>query len=525
MKGELFEYNGEMLTHAEIARRTGIHRATLADWYNRTKDMNLAVEGALKSLAQRNISYHGEVLSLKAIADKEGLKFETLKRFYDENNDIDEAVRLAIEAKLKRTGSILYQGKLNSFSAIAKMEDIDYKSLASHYNKTKDIDEAIRLTKEAKIRQNGDIPYNGTVMTISGIANLEGIKHETLKEYYELYNNIDKAVLITKLAQARRREALLRGKKATYEELARQFDMSVIELSEKIDSGSSVEEISKKKKRGVKKEEQIRVDEDSLYRYCLNHSYNYWVILSIIKDFNKTPEDAIKAYVSNGQKMPIKWIYEKYQLLFKHLMLSFGLDSNRIVKIMKDNDCSIKEAIQRLVFISNNQGLKQVEIDWLEELYSFIKDLSPSDYAKAKETFYITEREEKIIQEKHEIIKKIDRQLLLFEFARVLEEWTVSDLLEMMELYEVTYEEKQTIVLDLYAPFKNEVIDPTEDYAKRRAFIRNIILDEGISNDDIMNRNNLSIEEKKEIFKKRQMLVKINVSDLVEGLSGKKHEG
>ena len=52
----------------------------------------------------------------------------------------------------------------------------------------------------------------------------------------------------------------------------------------------------------------------------------------------QAPEEAVKAYVENGQQLPTKWIYEKYDLLFKHLVLRYGLDSNRIIKIMKDNN-------------------------------------------------------------------------------------------------------------------------------------------------------------------------------------------
>ena len=82
MKGELYEYNGQMLSQASIARLEGINRSTLADWYKKTGDMALAVEGAKKSLAQRNINYNGEILSLKAISEKECIKSCLIIGFY-----------------------------------------------------------------------------------------------------------------------------------------------------------------------------------------------------------------------------------------------------------------------------------------------------------------------------------------------------------------------------------------------------------------------------------------------------------
>ena len=511
MKGELYNYNGQMMTQADIARLEGISRQTLADWYKKTKDMTLAVAGAKKSLAQRNISYYNEVLSLKAISEKENIKFESLKKFYEETNDIYEAVRLTKEAQLKRNGSILYNGKMMSMSAIALETGLERHALTRYYEQTGDIYKSIELAKEAKEKQHGSIEYKGRTMTITAIAELEGIKRETLKEYYELYGNIEKAVFITKESQLKRKQALLKGKQASYEELSRQFGISVIELDKMIKSGVSVDSISKRQKRGVTSEAQLKYDEDSLYKYCLEHSYNYWVINYLIKTYGKTPEEAIKAYIEGGQQLPIKWIYEKYSLLFKHLTLKFGLDSNRIVKIMKDNNCGIEEAIKKLIFVSNNKDndFKLAEISWMEELYEFIKDMPKNEYAEVKSTFYITEREEKFINEKSKAIDVINRQLLLYEFSTIVDEWPTDELLEMMDLYGITDDEKESIILDLYTPFKNMVIYPTDEHRERSNMIRNIITDLTISTELVISNTGLSEAEKEEIIRKKTLLMKV----------------
>lgn len=512
MKGELYNYNGQMMTQADIAKLEGINRSTLADWYKKTHDMILAVEGAKKSLAQRNISYYDEVLSLKAISEKEKIKFESLKKFYEQTNDIYEAVRLTKEAKIKRNGSILYNGKMMSMSAIALETGLERHALTRYFEQTGDIYKSIELAKIAKDKQHGMIEYKGKVMSITAIADLERIKRDTLKEYYELYGNIEKAIFITKESQLKRKQALLRGKKASYEELARQFDISVIEIDRMINNGISPETLNKKNKTGIRSESQLKYDEESLYKYCLDHSFNYWVINYIIKTYGKTPEEAVKAYVENGQQLPIKWIYEKYGLLFKHLTLNFGLDSNRIIKIMKDNNCGIEEAIKKLIFVSNNTNndFKTAEISWMEELYDFIKDIPTEEYLEVKDIFYITNREEKFIKEKDILIEQINRQLLLYEFAMIIDEWPIEEILEMMDLYDLTEEEKICIVLDLYSPFKNMVIDPTTEYKNRSIFIRNIITNPTITNDSIMLNQNLSELEKKEIIKKRMILLKLN---------------
>lgn len=353
-------------------------------------------------------------------------------------------------------------------------------------------------------------------MTITGIANLEKIKRDTLKEYYELYGNIEKAVFITKESQAKRKQVLLRGKKATYEELSNYLGISTFNLEKMINDGYSPDEIEKKIKKGVKKEEQLKFNEDSLYSYCIKNSYNYWVINYMIKTFNKTPEEAIRLYLENGQKVPTKWIYEKYNLLFKHLLLNYGLDSNRIIKIMKDNNCGIEKAIDELIFVSDNDenDLKIAEINWLKELYPFLKELSPEEFEEAKKTFYIDNRELNFIQEKGNKIELIKRQLLLFEFSNIINEWPLDELIEMMNLYEITDEEKRIIVIDLYSPFENKIINPTEEFNNRHNQLKNAIIDSSFTVDDVTE------EEKKIIEIKRNILTNIinEQSKKIEGI-------
>lgn len=112
--------------------------------------MITAVEGAKKSQAQRNIKYYDDVLSLKAISEKENIKFESLKKYYEETNDIYEAVRLTKEAQLRRNGNIEYNGKLMSILAIANLEGLEHHALGRYYKSTNNIYEAVQLAKAAK---------------------------------------------------------------------------------------------------------------------------------------------------------------------------------------------------------------------------------------------------------------------------------------------------------------------------------------------------------------------------------------
>lgn len=517
MKGELYEYNNTLMSQAEIAKLEEINRKTLADWYKRTGNMDDAVKGAKKSQAQRNIPYYDEVLSLKAISVKEKVKFESLKKNYEALGDIYKAVSKTKEDQLKRNGDIPYNDTNMTIHAIADLEEVGNKSLAKYYQETGDIYEAVKLAKKAQDNHNGTILYKDEMMTITGIANLEGIKKDTLRKYYELYDNIYKAVFITKESKLKRKEAIIRGKKAAYSELSKCFGISVIKLDKLLSSGKNIEEIEKEAILKGKKA-ALTINEESLYKYCLDNSYNYWVIYYMIVTYGKTGEEAVKAYLDNGQQVPTKWIYEKFQILFKHLMLNFKMDSNRIIKVIKEEYCSIEDAITKIIFVSNNQqnNFTQIEIEWMRELYSFLIDCDDEERKEAIDTFYITERELEFLHEKGKKIEEIKRQILLFEFASVIDEWNIKELLEMFDLYNINDDEIKIIFSELYKPFDENIINPSPEFLKHKDLINNLLFDFNLKDEDINNNDMISEEEKLSINLKRAKLIEI--------LEGRKEE-
>ncbi len=506
MKGPLYEYNKLMMTQAEIAKLEGISRSTLADWYKKTGDMNLAVAGAKKSLAQRNIQYYDEILSLKAIAKKEKLKFESLKKNYETYDDIYQAVGETKNAQKKRSGDIFYYDKYMTIHAIAELEEVGNKALAKYYEETNDIYKAVDFAKTAQAKQNGTILYKKKLMTISGIAKLEEIKRDTLRKYYELYGNIDKAVFITKESQLKRRKALLRGKQGDYSEFSKYLGISVIKLDKLVSAGKTLEEIENEVH--AKRKTTLLLEEESLYNYCLENSYNYWVIYYMINTYGKTPDEAIAAYVNNGQQVPIKWIYEKYHILLKHLMLLFGIDSNRLIKVIRDNHCSIGDAVTKIIFVSNNRdsGFSQIEIDWMQELYSFLSECDFEEKKETMDTFYVSYKELEFINRKQIQIDKVKRQLLLFEFSAIIDEWEIKELLEMFDLYNVTDEEIKLIFTELYKPFDGNIIDHTPKFLELKEVINSFILDSNFSISDLENSDMISDAEKLEIIRKREKM-------------------
>lgn len=507
MKGELYEYNNKMMTQAEISKLEGINRSTLADWYKKTGNMYKAVEEAKRSQAQRNISYYDEILSLKAISKKEQIKFESLKRNYETLKDIYKAVEKTKQDQSKRNGDILYNGEYKTIYAIANLEGVGNKSLAKYYNETNDIYEAVRLAKKAQDSHNGTILYNGQMMSISKIASLEGLKKETLKKYYELYGNIEKAIFITKESQLKRKQAILRGKKSDYSELSKCFGISIIKLDRLLSSGKTAEEVENEINIR-EKNKVLTINEESLYQYCLDNSYNYWVIRYMINTYGKTVEEAVNSYVNNGQQVPTKWIYEKFHILFKHLMLKFGMDSNRIIKVIKEEHCNIEDAITKIIFISNNQDndFSQIEIEWMEDLYSFLIDCNDQEKEEAINTFYITERELSFLNKKSIKIELIKRQTLLFEISSIIDDCGVNDLIELFKIYNISNEEIKIIFSELYKPFDENIINPNPEFLKHKEIINNILFDYNITIEDIKNSTIINEDEKSSIIFKREKI-------------------
>lgn len=52
-------------------------------------------------------------------------------------------------------------------------------------------------------------------------------------------------------------------------------------------------------------------------------------------------EEAIKHYREKGQEIPSSWIYEKYGILLKHLLLNNNINSQRVVSYMRKENISL----------------------------------------------------------------------------------------------------------------------------------------------------------------------------------------
>lgn len=127
------------------------------------------------------------------------------------------------------------------------------------------------------------------------------------------------------------------------------------ELCTYLNSGMTIEEIKKNITPKItmnlnKHSATIMYDKStSLAQYCIDNGLNYSCIYYAITEYGKTPKEAIEHYKKNGQQIPKKWIFERYGVLLKHLLLSENISSKRVVDVMRKEGVPLNEAIEHCI--------------------------------------------------------------------------------------------------------------------------------------------------------------------------------
>ena len=464
-------YNGQIQSIDAIAKIEGVASDSLRNNFYKFKDIYEAIkitkerQQPWKSEKPKSILYNGQELSLPKIAELESIAETTLNRKYKETQDIYEAVKLAKESKERKKESVSqvsYNGKICTITEIAKIEEIDPAGLRKKYAETQDIYEAIKLTREKKHTR---ISYNGQIYTISEIARLEGVNPLTLKGKFEKTHDIDKAIMLSKLIRSKteRRREIVQTKEfgnLTYYDVSLIVGIKYSVLEKLLDQGNSIDDIINSKEiisKTSTPREKIKLENgQSLNEYCIENKLNYNCIYRAMKTYGKTLEEAVASYNANGQVAPSQWIYEKYGLLLRHLMLKESIDIHRVVTYMRNDYLPLEEATEKYIIRSNAEktGLEKY---WMEELYDVLADdsLSKEDYDGYVQTFYVDDQEENCIKKSKEQFNNIKRKLLLFELSEVLEEGIFSPEEEkrLFEEYNITEDEVDVIFKDLYKRF------------------------------------------------------------------------
>ena len=254
-----------------------------------------------------------------------------------------------------------------------------------------------------------------------------------------------------------------------YGDLSR-YDLSVIlgirytEFDRMLSEGKSIEEIieSKASKNNTGKASnrnaRVRLENGQyLNEYCIEHKLNYACIYRLMKVYGKTLEEAEASYNKNGQAIPKTWIFEKYGLLLKHLMLKESIDVYKVVDHMRKNYLPMEQAVEKYIVRKNSKNAK-IDPDWTEELYEVLTETTDKEeYNDYLQAFYVDEDEVNCINQSKEQADNFKRKLILFDIAESLENgwFPPEEEKDLFETYDVTEDEVDIIFKELYKRFNS----------------------------------------------------------------------
>lgn len=538
LKDHQIEFYGKMLTIYAIARIEGIERVTLRKYYDMYGDIYLAVNRCKEireKLEATKIEYNGEMLAIYAIAQREGIGASSLRKYYDEYKDIYLAVNKCKEIRRKSEETkIEYNGEMLAMRTIAQRVGTTGDTLKRYYEQTGDIYEAIKQYYQKKNEyESGRIEYKGELKFLRTIAKDEGVAETTLRRYYKKYGNIDKAVYMAKIQRSRNQKVTIRNTELSLSDLSIVLGIKESELLNMLNSGMKIDDIKKletekPRKSPMSNKKLVLPNGQSLLEYCIENGLNFSCIYYSIHTYGKTMEEAIKHYREKGQKIPSSWIYEKYGILLKHLLLNNNINSQRVVSYMRKENISLNDALEEYVLRKNSKEAN-VDYDWMHELYSVLTDENMKDeYDAFKNTFYVTDQEEECIIKSYDEIENLQRKLLLYEIAEAFKAnvFEETEKEELLKIYEVTEDEVETIFLDFYNYFENK-IKLTEKEQRRKEKISDIAKKwyylSGDERKDILDINNVTNYEQSVIEKLSQNITKYK--NIIKARSNKKMEG
>ena len=200
-----------------------------------------------------------------------------------------------------------------------------------------------------------------------------------------------------------------------------------------IDKGYKVDEIIEmdlkptRTRAGFTREVTKLSNGQTLREYCVENKLNYACIYRAMNVYGKSLEEAVKYYKRNGQKIPKTWIFEKYGLLLRHIMLRDSIDIDRVVQYMRDEVLSLEEGVEKYV-IRKNAKKDGLDEEWMEEIYDVLTDDNiRAEYDQYKRTFYVDDKEEENVIQSCDEVEAFKRKLVLFEIAEAIEDKTFTE--------------------------------------------------------------------------------------------------
>lgn len=177
------EYHGKQLTLDAIAKKEGLKRDTLERYYNNTGNIYDAVKVCLenkKNAEDAKVTYKGEQRTITSIARELGISKGTLKKYYEKTGDIEQAIELYNRNKQETEESkIEYKGEHKFLKAIAREEDVAETTLTRYFQKYGNIDKAVFMAKIQR-EKSRQVKIKGGNVNLYDLSIILGIKYSEL---------------------------------------------------------------------------------------------------------------------------------------------------------------------------------------------------------------------------------------------------------------------------------------------------------------------------------------------------------
>lgn len=502
MADEKIIWNGkEYKSLNSVADAMGIPRVTIKRIMEEEADGD--INRAYEIYQKRNsgkyygYSYNGkQYSSIKKMLTDLGLAANTFYRLLEQNgNDMEKTISLMLQKeeqknkkkeenerlrKEKEDNKVIYSYNgetFESFRSLSKKIGISETSLRRIIPSSSEakgvivVDEMIDTFFESKITYT----YLGKEFSsIKELADYTGIRDLRLGRYIRKYDrNAEKAIMIIMARDKASKKVNMNGTDISIADLATILGIKRASLTAYINKGMTIDEIkehiSKKDETKVirkKRSSTIMYDnQKSLLQYCIENKLNYSCIYYAITEYGKTKEEAIEYYQKNGQKIPISWIYERYGVLLKHLLLNENIDYKKILFIMREKQVSLREALECYVVRKDSEE-NNLDTEWQHEIYSIYTEPNMNDKEREEfiEEFYITPKEIDVINRSKVKVDELDRKLLLYEMAECIRDNTFlpEEMGTLMSSYNISDDELKTIFYDFYIEFNKGVLQTKE---------------------------------------------------------------
>ena len=435
-KNGYIEYNGEYLTINAIATREKIDVHALTREYDKTRNIYDAVKICKENQLKKNgyIEYYEEYLTITAIATKEKITTKTLKREYDTTGDIYEAVKIYKEKQLKRNGNIEYYGEHLTIAAIAEREEISKGSLKREYDNVGNIYEAVKVCKDKKLKYNGNIEYYGEYLTLTAIAAKEKVTGKSLKKEYDRTGNIYVAVEKCKYRQqniSKNNPKIRKGKSditieqiisgnnelqfedvllilgLTPEEYKDLLELKIFSIKDTIkEAKEKITKYNTKNKNGANRNENTGALDSKIKQQLRNLAINPECIEYRMLNQGMSLERAIDDYCKKGQKDPTYFKFTKNDVLLKHFLLYFGINSSEILELMRNNYVTLGRAFQYVTI----ENLCEGNSDYFKIIYDYFTNgsgeeliLNNTELAKVCKKYRMINRKFNIVNALYEL--------------------------------------------------------------------------------------------------------------------------